>query len=459
MLTQSEKLQKPKPRVSLWRHGAVLFGLAFPLSAHMILPDSENQLVSAVLLTIVALIFWSTHLAPIGYVSALIFVFSIFLGLLPFGSIWPTISSPPIVIILAGFVLAEAVRVTGLALFVADRVLHRSRSSREVALKMAFYELLGAFVIPNVAVRVALMIPILSALSVSPKTRKLLIIDAALTSILTGSMTVMSSSSAISSDAIVHHLLNVNWDFFQWLYIFGPIIFLIWGVSQLMIISKIPAEPNRLWNSRPSVKLNLPQRRTMHTLTLMLLGWIVGPAVGISLAYVSVAGVVLLIMPHFGVMTPYGAVKTLRLDLVAFYVVSLSLPLILTDSGVARFVTKMMTANLHLQSTVIIFFGLAVTVIIMRLLFANSVTLTAIFLPILISLESKWHVNVLVASVILISAGSFGFLLPVQSPAGVIAAEFGEISNREFLKVGVPVAFCGLIFIILAALTYWPSVV
>lgn len=459
MLTQTEQAPKTYKRPNKSRIILVVLGFAFPVLAHVLISSSLNQLVAAILLTLAALLFWSIHAMPIGWVSGLVLAIALALHLLPLNSVWPTVSSPPIIIILAGFVLAEAVRRTGLASYVADKVLQGSRSPRGVVLKMAFYELLAAFVIPNVAVRVTLIIPILRALALSPKTRRLLIIDAGMTSIMTGSLTLMSSSSAISSEAIVHHLFGVEWSFFDWLRIFGPAVLVLWCVAQLIIISQITSEPKMIKTNLHRPKLTWQQKRTVYVLGLMLFGWITGPLARISLVYVSITGVALLVLPRYGVISAREAVRSLRLDLAVFYVVSLSLPIVLTNSGVAKFITDIVTAKIHPNSDLLLYASLTVTIITMRLLFANSVTLTAIFLPILATLKSTWHINGLVASIILIFAGSFGFLLPAQSPAGVIAAEFGKISSKEFLKIGIPVAVCGIGIVMVASLVYWPSVV
>lgn len=457
--THVEQVEKFIPHFNWRRTALTLLSLGFPTLAYAVMAHPANELVSAVLLTLIALVFWSSHLMPVGWASGLVLTIALALRLLPLDTVWLSASSSPVIIILAGFVLAEAVRQTGLATFVAEKVAKGSQSSREVALKVAFYELIGAFVIPNVAVRVTLVIPILRALSLSPRTKRLMIIDAGITSIMTGSLTLMSSSSAVSSNAIVQSLFGVSWNFFEWLRIFGPVVIALWGIAQALIIWQIPSEVNSTREALAPPALTSLQGRTILILALMLTGWMLGPLIGISLAYVSVAGAVLLVIPKFGVMTIRSAVGSLRLDLAVFYIVSLSLPVMLTDSGVAKFVTSSVSTLIKPHSLLLLYAGLALVIIATRLLFANSVTLTAIFLPIVASLESTWHLNGLVASVILIFAGSFGFLLPAQSPAGVIAAEFGKIASKEFLRIGIPIAVCGMGIVIIAALAYWPLVV
>ncbi len=441
-----------------WNKISVSLLALLPLVAHVFAPPSDNQLVTAVVITCLTLGLWSARLVPVGWTSVGALILVTAFGVLPFHTLWPEMVSSPVLVIASGFILAEAVNRSGLADYVSAHIVRSSRTVRTMAVKLALVELASALVIPNVAVRVALLIPVLRRLpGLSTATRALLIIDASVTSVLTGSLTLTSSSSAISSQEILGHIFGETISFWQWMNIFDPVVLGLWLVAQSLIIARIPVRCPLALPVGAAPVLPPVGRRVLIYLALILFGWVIGPTMGLSLGWSSVIGAMFFLLPRMGVLHFKDGLRALRWDLLLFYVTSLSFPAILTRSGAATFLTRLAVHVWHPPQAALFFAGFALCVVALRLVFSNSVTLTAILLPIIAKLAPVWHLDSHILSYILIFAGSFGFLLPAQSPAGMMAADGGQLTTRQFVRIGIWIALAGTLLVSFAALYYWPS--
>ena len=50
---------------------------------------------------------------------------------------------------------------------------------------------------------------------------------------------------------------------------------------------------------------------------------------------------------------------------------------------------------------------------------------------------------------------SFGFILPVNSPQGILAFSTETFSAKDCIKVGLPLTIIGYVLMLIFAQTYW----
>jgi sodium-dependent dicarboxylate transporter 2/3/5 len=99
---------------------------------------------------------------------------------------------------------------------------------------------------------------------------------------------------------------------------------------------------------------------------------------------------------------------------------------------------------------------LAPLVILIRVGFVNNLGMIAATLPLAFTLARGWGLNpVWVGMVVVLTAGP-GFLLPTQTPTGMITLGTEYYAIGDYLRSGVPASVVLLLLTWLAALVYWP---
>lgn len=79
-------------------------------------------------------------------------------------------------------------------------------------------------------------------------------------------------------------------------------------------------------------------------------------------------------------------------------------------------------------------------------------------IPIIISILQKVQipgVDIAMATMLFQFAVCFGFILPVNSPQGMVAYGTDTFEVKDFIKTGVPITIIGYAMLILLAATYW----
>ncbi|MGH2625260.1 MAG: anion permease [Anaerolineales bacterium] len=95
-------------------------------------------------------------------------------------------------------------------------------------------------------------------------------------------------------------------------------------------------------------------------------------------------------------------------------------------------------------------------IMLIRIGFVNNLGMIAAALPLAFTLARGWSLNpVWVGMAVVLTAGP-GFLLPTQTPAGMVTYGFEAYTMRDYLRSGIPASIVLLLLTWLAALFYWP---
>ncbi|MBY7144370.1 DASS family sodium-coupled anion symporter [Virgibacillus sp. NKC19-3] len=101
---------------------------------------------------------------------------------------------------------------------------------------------------------------------------------------------------------------------------------------------------------------------------------------------------------------------------------------------------------------------LALFNILIHLGFASATSLASAFIPIVIALVGAMEptsFNGIGLVLIMQFVISFGFLLPINSPQGMLAYGTNTFTAKDLLKSGIPITVIGYLLIILFSATYW----
>ena len=106
---------------------------------------------------------------------------------------------------------------------------------------------------------------------------------------------------------------------------------------------------------------------------------------------------------------------------------------------------------------------LAAFLIIVHLGFASATAVASSMIPIMIAVLKSLNLsegvvegmNMIDITMLLQFVVSFGFVLPVNSPQGILAYATETFTAKDCMKVGIPVTIIGYILLLVFAKTYW----
>lgn len=184
--------------------------------------------------------------------------------------------------------------------------------------------------------------------------------------------------------------------------------------------------------------------------------WIFGPRWGITTPQAGMIGAVALMLPGIRVLTWERALASVRWNVIILFGVSLALANALEKSGAGTWLTDATLQVIDRPSPVTAVVLLAPLVMLIRVGFVNNLGMIAAGLPVAITLAKGWGLNPLwVGMVVVMTAGPW-FLLPTQTPTGMITMGYEYYTMRDYMRSGVVASVVLLILTGLAAFFYWP---
>jgi len=170
-------------------------------------------------------------------------------------------------------------------------------------------------------------------------------------------------------------------------------------------------------------------------------------------------GLVLLMLPRFGVMTWKDVQSRIPWGTVIVFGVGISLGTALLTTQAGQWLGNQVVHHTGLDhlGPLAIFAILAAFLIVLHLGFASATALTSAMLPILISVLatlpgdfSRLGMTMLLGFVV-----SYGFILPINAPQNMVCLGTETFNAKQFAKVGIIVTIVGYLLMLLMGMTYW----
>lgn len=377
------------------------------------------------------------------------------------------------VLVAAGLFLAEAVRSVGLDRRIALRILQAVGTKPCAIIGGVFIaNYLLAFIIPSIAARAAAMVPIsmglIEALNIDFKStfsRQLMLVTGLMSHItaifvLTGGAPNPFTVSQVSNATGV----TVTW--MQWFIWFAPYAIALGVVYFLLTIFMNKFEPleggkelvDRMVHELGPMSSSEKKIAWIFSLTILL--WATENLHHIDANTVTVFSVLLIFMPYIGVATWKQLSARVGWGTLLLFGVGISIGEVLLKSGAAPWVAKTMLGGLGLEHMSP--FGMMAVMfaplVVLRLAFASDVAMAALVVPTLLGLFSGFHIPGLpVVGLTLLTSFSvyFSYILPVNTPAAMMAYASDTFEIRDMIKMGTALTIAGVLLFFVFVKTYW----
>ena len=414
---------------------------------------------AAMALLIFAIIMWVTEAVHLAVTSLLLLFIQPIIGVTDFSSAVIGFANPIIFLMIGGFIIAEAIRKSGLASRFTFYLLNRFGSTPDRSLFVVVWStgLLSAF-IENV-VAYAMLLPIIKEIiplmgvndpeKGNSNFAKAMVLGGSFGSLAGGFGTEIGTAPNLMAAAYVH-LPFVNWMIFGFPLAF-ILMFIIWKWLGIVYKPEIKGVIGGMETIAAKKAALGPMSRAEKITTVVLLFtialWVTGQWNGIDSFSVALIGAVLLFA--FRVLDWKDAQSGVDWGLIIFFGGALSLGAALLNTGAASWLIQIIIGALGgSPSTLIIMIVLMIIAVSITQVMSN-IALAAILVPLSVTLAQAQGQPLGIYAVPVAIACSLSYMLPMADPTVAMAYGTKYVNIKEIFKAGFPLVVVGIIITII----------
>jgi solute carrier family 13 (sodium-dependent dicarboxylate transporter), member 2/3/5 len=418
---------------------------------------------AALALLVFAIIMWATEPVHLAVTSLIILFIQPIIGVASFNDAVIGFANPIIFLMLGGFIIAEAIRESGLAQRLTYTLLDRLGTSPDRSLFVAVFStgLLSAW-IENV-VAFAMLQPIIKEIiplmgvkdpeKGKSNFAKAMILGASYGSLAGGFGTEIGTAPNLMAAAYT------NIPFAQWMVFGFPLAFIMMFIVWKFLGRVFKPEVEGVIGGRKTISDKMdelgPVTRTEKITLIILLFtislWVTTNFTGLDSYSIALIGAVLYFA--FGIVKWNNALKNSDWGLIVFFGGALSLGAALLNTGAAEWIINillgMMGSNVSTIAIMILLMIIAVTLTQVM----SNIALSAILIPLSVTLASAQGQPIGTYAVPVAIACSLSFMLPMADPTVAMAYGTKYVHIKEIFKVGLPLVIIGIIVTIVIILT------
>lgn len=444
-------------------HMVVLVSIAF-------INDLDYQAKIALFAFLSAMILWISTKIPAGFVATAMVVFIIIMNGAEEHLLYQSLSEEVVWLMVGSFIIGEAVKASGLANRLTLLILSKSSKKSNLLLGISSILFSTTFFIPSTSGRAALAMPIINQLSgkFTEKEKRILALIAPVIILISTSATLIGAGSHLIGVGLLESTTHQSISYIEWFIWALPFTLVITFISYLVIRwllwpkdkvdEQLEFEENRTLDGQNEI--NNKEKKTLILIALLVIGWITESVHGYDSAFITMVGAILVMMPHYGIISWKQGIKSISWNLILFVAAATALGSVLVDTGVVQWMEEVMLNFLHLfvgaSEGLIVFIILLVTVT-SHLYITSHTTRAIVFIPALLLFSETIGVNPVTVVFLGLIGMNYCVTVPVSSKALLLFYEEGEISYdaNSLLKVSAILMPLYILIIMLFYFTYW----
>ena len=414
---------------------------------------------------------WLTELIPLAASALLIPVVAVVAGIASDSSIFSSFADPIIMLFLAGFLMAEGMRRTGLDRWVALAILQRA--SVQPAYLMITLMALTAFLsmwMSNTAA-VAITIPIaLAILAKIPDEqepagfRKALILAVAYAATIGGIGSAIGTPANMLAMSFLNKYTGAHLAFADW-FIFGlPVVLFMLPIVWLYLLFTFGLTPWRVNSTlQASIQRELyiteyknlgPLRREQKMVLAIFVGvmglWLTEGWHGISTAIVAVAGALLLCLLR---IVKEEDLNQINWNALLTFGGGLAIGTLLVSTGVSDWLALQLVGLSSLPAMVVVFLVAGLTLLLGA--FISNTACAAMLIPLAIPLAQLLGLDPRLLVAVVAIGSSLDFALVIGTPPTMLAYATGFFRTSEIFKRGLALDMIGLLLLSFGTIWIW----
>ncbi len=379
-------------------------------------------------------------------------------------------------LVAAALFLSAAMTITGLDRRIALVVLSKvGAKTSNVVIGAIVTATILAFLVPSATARAAAVIPIMlgvfAAFKVEKSSRLAGLIM--ITTVQAVSVWNIGIKTAAAQNMVavgfIQKMLGHDVTWISWLIVAAPFSLVLSVALYFIMMTMMPPETKEIAGGSAAVGKALSAlgpmsgaEKRLLTISLILLGFwategILHPFDSSTTTTIAVA---LLFLPGIGVMDWKQANARIPWGTILLFGVGISLGTALLQTQAAQWLANLIVVWFGLNSlgAFAILAVMAAFLVVIHLGFASATALASAMIPIIIAVLQKVQtpgISVIGMTLLLQFVVSFGFILPVNSPQGMLAYGTATFSVRDFIRTGLAITVAAYALTLLFGATYW----
>lgn len=386
-------------------------------------------------------------------------------------------SNSAVVLVAAACFIAAAMTATRLDQRIALQVLsYVPARAKHVVMGAILVGFLLSFLVPSATARVACLMPImlgfLTAFGADRRSKfaALVVITAA----QTGSVWNIGIKTAAAQNMVAIGFIErqfgetITWG--DWFVAGAPFSACLTVLLYFIMTHMLKPEMDHIEGGREAVRQQLIALGEMTlnqwkllAITLILLGFWATEGVlhNIDTTSSTIVAIALMLMPRIGVMSWKESQKGFPWGTVVLFAIGIAMGSALLKTEAAPWLAQLIVDHLGLANATAfaILMLLSLFLIVIHLGFASATGLASTMIPIIISVLQAVEtpgINPIGMTMLLQFVVSFGFILPVNSPQGMLAYGTDTFDIKDYVRTGFVLTLAATALLVIFALTYWP---
>jgi solute carrier family 13 (sodium-dependent dicarboxylate transporter), member 2/3/5 len=381
-----------------------------------------------------------------------------------------------LILVAAALFLAAAMSVTGLDRRIALLILSRvGASTSHVVIGGIVITIVLSFLVPSATARAAVVIPIMLgivlAFGVDRKSRLAALVM--ITTVQAVSVWNVGIKTAAAQNLVaigfIQRMLGHDISWLDWLVAAAPFSMALTIGLYFITMTMLPPESRTVSGGQASIDGSLAalgpmtgkEKRLLIVSLVLLCFWTTEQILhSLDSSTTTTAAIAILFLPGIGVMTWNEAQPRIPWGTVVLFGIGISLGTALLQTQAASWLANLIVTSFGLDQlgSLAILAVMAMFLIVIHLGFASATALAASLIPIVIAVLQKVHtpgINVIGMTMILQFVISYGFILPVNSPQGMVAYGTETFAARDFVRVGLVLTVLAYLLTLVFGATYW----
>ncbi len=418
-----------------------------------------------------AVVFWASGVQDPAMTGLLVTAVLSLIGVMTFRQAVAGFGAEFVWLLAATFIIAQGMADTGLGRRIALGIL-RLAGGRGPAVLLALLSVtvVLAFMVPTAAGRISMILPvclgIAAAARLAPRSNfaKAMLIGTSHASIMAGIGLVTAAGATVYAVGAFETLSGVRWTYLGWFIAFFPLVVIFVVVLWRILLWVFPPEREELGGGAAYVREELRRLGPLSTAEGKMLGmfigmyvlWIAGPRWQITTAQAGMLGALALLVPGMRLLTWERALGAVKWNVLILFAVSLSLANALERSGAGKWLTDATLAIMSRPSPLAAVAILVPLIVVVRVGFVNNLGMIAAVLPVAFTLAKGWGLDARWVGMLVVMTAGPGFLLPTQTPTGMITIGYEYHNTRDYIRSGLPASILLILLTGIAAVFYWP---
>jgi len=414
----------------------------------------------ALLLGIVSflVILWTNEGLPMGVVSLLPLILFPSFEVLEFNVVALNYAKPVIFLFLGGFLVAIAIKETGLHKVIAHRLLQFFPCcARGMIYSLAITAALLSSILSNTTITLMLL-PIALYLTENKRLKVRFLIATAYGASIGGVLTPIGTPPNLILMGYMEDIGMVTPTFLEWISLTFPVALLMLLIVPFVLSIGVQ---NEEVESQPELApvLTRPQRRLTWILYGLVLLLVVNSPIepiysglGLNEKMLLLGFGLLMFAPGIGFLE-WQDIKKIPLEIIFLFGAGFSIANAFMQSGIADNIVGYLLGMEGLP-----YFALLFTVALF-VSFSTEVTsntaLISIMLPIFHAFAQQVEIDEQVVLMVATIAASYAFMLPIATPPNAIVMSSGVIRIREMARIGFVINLIGIVVLSSIAYVYW----